>query len=296
MQAPASDINIRDNYLSFHHKSIYECNILEKKLARLNNAKILVWQDLIPRKEDILKHFKFTIGDTIDYISLGEKLNKEFRKNDNVDRRDILILLIKYCSIITNIRDTTNQLKLAEKKRDLSFSDYRQYVVTYYAKVHKFLLEGKAYRYNAGIGTLYINRVQIKGEGKKIDFHKTKLHKEELIKQGVKIYNKQEAEKALFLGIPYDGVDYRVWLRAPAYYSLRFIHSKYFKSNYDFQPISYIHQKYRDYNQDQLAFEICRNNEDIYDLQIDLRTKITIYLKRNPERYINFIRDYNETE
>lgn len=296
MQAPASDINIRDNYLSFHHKSIYECNIFEKKLARLNNAKILVWQDLIHRKEDILKHFKFTISDTIDYISLGEKLNKEFRKNDNIDRRDILILLIKYCSIITNIRDTTNQLKLAEKKRDLSFSDYRQYVVTYYAKVHKFLLEGKAYRYNAGIGTLYINRVQIKGEGKKIDFHKTKLRKEELIKQGAKIYNKQEAEKALFLGIPYDGVDYRVWLRAPAYYSLRFIHSKYFKSIYDFQPISYIHQKYRDYNQDQLAFEICRNNEDIYDLQIDLRTKITIYLKRNPERYINFIRDYNETE
>lgn len=296
MQAPASNINIRDNYLSFHHKSIYEYNILEKKLVRLNNAKISVWKDLLPRKEDIQEYFKFTISNTIDYISLGEKLNKEFRKNDNIDRRDILILLVKYCSIITNIKNTTNQLELAKKKKELSFSDYRQYVVTYYAKVHKFLLEGKAYRYNAGIGTLYINRVQIKGEGKKIDFHKTKLRKEELIKQGAKLYNKQDAEKAVFLGIPYDGIDYRVWLRAPAYYSLRFIHSKYFKNTYDFQPISYIHQKYREYNQDQLAFEICRNNEDIYDLQIDLRTKITIYLKRNPERYINFIRDYNETE
>lgn len=293
MQAPAADINIRDNYLSFHHKSIYEYNTLEKKLARLDAAKEKTWNDLIPRKEDIRDYFKITISNNIDYINLGEQLSKEFRKNDNSNRRELLILLIKYCSIITNIKDTTTALNIANKKQNLSFNDYRQYVVTYYAKVHKFLLQGKAYRYNAGIGTLYVDRTQIKGEGKKIDFHKTKLRKEELLKQGVKLYNKQDAEKASFLGLPYDGVDYRVWLRAPAYYSLKFVHSKYFKKEYDFVPVSYIHQKYRDYNQDQLAFEICENNEDIYNLQIDLRTKITIYLKRNPERYINFIRDYN---
>ena len=293
MQAPAADINIRDNYLSFHHKSIYEYSTLEKKLARLDAAKEKTWNDLIPRREDIRDYFKITISNNINYINLGEQLNKEFRKNDNPNRRELLILLIKYCSIITNIKDTIAALNIANKKQNLSFSDYRQYVVTYYAKVHKFLLQGKAYRYNAGIGTLYVDRTQIKGEGKKIDFHKTKLRKEELLKQGVKLYNKQDAEKALFLGLPYDGVDYRVWLRAPAYYSLKFIHSKYFKKEYDFIPVSYIHQKYRDYNQDQLAFEICENDEDIYNLQIDLRTKITIYLKRNPERYINFIRDYN---
>lgn len=296
MQAPAADINIRDNYLAFHHKSIYEYNTLEKKLARLDDAKEKTWNDLIPRREDIRDYFKITISNNIDYINLGEQLNKEFRKNDNSNRRELLILLIKYCSIITNIKDTIAALNIANKKQNLSFSDYRQYVVTYYSKVHKFLLQGKAYRYNNGIGTLYIDRVQIKAEGKKIDFHKTKLRKEELLKQGVKLYNKQDAEKALFLGLPYDGVDYRVWLRAPAYYSLKFIHSKYFKKEYDFAPISYIHQKYRDYNQDQLALEVCENDNDIYNLQIDLRTKIAIYLKRNPERYINFIRDYNEIE
>lgn len=296
MQAPAADINIRDNYLSFHHKSIYEYNILEKKLKRLNDAKDEVWQNLLPRKEDIQQHFKFTISNNIDFISLGEKLLKEFRTKDNDDRRELLILLIKYCSIITNISNTEKELKLADKKRNLNFSDYRYFVFRYYSKVHKFLLQGKAYRYNNGIGTLYIDRIQIKAEGKKIDFHKTKLRKEELLKQGVKLYNKQDAVKAEFLGIPYDGVDYRVWLRAPAYYSLKFIHSKYFKKEYDFAPISYIHQKYRDYNQDQLALEVCENDNDIYNLQIDLRTKIAIYLKRNPERYINFIRDYNEIE
>ena len=296
MQAPAADINIRDNYLSFHHKSIYEYNILEKKLKSLNDAKDEVWQNLLPRKEDIQQHFKFTISNNIDFISLGEKLLKEFRTKDNDDRRELLILLIKYCSIITNISNTEKELKLADKKRNLNFSDYRYFVFRYYSKVHKFLLQGKAYRYNNGIGTLYIDRIQIKAEGKKIDFHKTKLRKEELLKQGVKLYNKQDAVKAEFLGIPYDGVDYRVWLRAPAYYSLKFIHSKYFKKEYDFAPISYIHQKYRDYNQDQLALEVCENDNDIYNLQIDLRTKIAIYLKRNPERYINFIRDYNEIE
>ena len=296
MQTPAADINIRDNYLSFHHKSIYEYNILEKKLKRLTAAKDNVWKDLLPRKEDILQYFKVEISEYTDFIRLGEKLYKEFRTKDNVERRELLILIIKYYSIITNINETKKQLELANKKRNLSFGDYRFYVFNYYSKVHKVLLEGKAYRYNNGIGTLYINRVQITGEGKKIDFHKTKLRKEELIKKGVKLYNHQEAAKAAFLGIPYDGVDYRVWLRAPAYYSLKFIHSKYFKSDYDFSPISYIHQKYREYNQEQLAFDVCENNNDIYNLQIDLRTKIAIYLKRNPERYINFQRDINNID
>ena len=290
MKAPAADINIRDNYLSFHHKSIYEYNILEKKLKRLNDAKEEVWKTLLPRKEDILEQFKFTISNNIDYIKLGEKLFKEFRTNDNDNRRELLILLVKYCSIITNINNTQKEFELADKKRNLNFNDYRYFVFRYYSKVHKFLLQGKAYRYNNGIGTLYIDRTQVKGEGKKIDFHKTKLRKQELLAKGVKLYNQQDAIKAAFLGIPYDGIDYRVWLRAPAFYSLRFIHSKYFSKEYDFTPISYIHQKYRDYNQEQLALEVCENNEDIYNLQIDLRTKIAIYLKRNPERYVDFQR------
>lgn len=290
MQAPAADINIRDNYLSFHHKSIYEYNILEKKLNRLNDAKIETWNDLLPRKENIHEEFDIIVSKDVDFISLQNKFYKEFRNNDKPARRELLILLIKYCSIINNIAETEKQLALAAKKKELGFADYRYIVFKYYSKVHKFLLQGKAYRYNSGIGTLYIDRTQVKGEGKKIDFHKTKLRKQELLAKGVKLYNQQDAAKAAFLGLPYDGVDYRVWLRAPAFYSLKFIHSKFFKKEYDFIPISYIHQKYREYTQDQLALEVCENNEDIYNLQIDLRTKIAIYLKRNPERYIDFKR------
>lgn len=293
MQAPAADVNIRDSYLSFHHKSIYEYNILEKKLNRLNNAEIETWKELLPRKENISKEFKIIISKSIDYISLGDKLYKEFRNNDKPERRELLILLIKYCSIHKNINETEKQLTIATKKKELGFADYRYIVFKYYSKVHKFLLQGKAYRYNNGIGTLYIDRTQVKGEGNKIDFHKTKLRKEQLLKEGVKLYNKEDEIKAMFLGIPYDGVDYRVWLRAPAFYSLKFIHSKFFKKEYDFHPISYIHQKYRGYNQDQLALKVCENNEDIYNLQIDLRTKISIYLKRNPERYVDFDRKFN---
>lgn len=294
MKAPAADINIRDNYLAFHHKSIYEHNVLEKKLIRLKNAKAETWQELIPCKEDISEHFRISLSQTLDFISLGEKLSKDFRKNDNIERRDLLILLIKYCSIIINEQDCENTLAIADKKQKLTFGQYREYVFKYYSKVHKALLQGKAYRYGSGIGTLYIHRVQIVGEGNKIDFHKTKLRKEELKAKGVKLYNKYEAAQANALGLPYDGVDYRVWLRAPAYYSLRFIHSKYFHNEYDFVPVSYIHQKYRNYNQDQLAFDICRNDNDIFDLQIDLRTKIAIYLKRNPERYVDFDRNEND--
>lgn len=293
MRAPAADINIRDNYLAFHHKSIYECNVLGKKLNRLANAKTETWQELIQCKDDIQHYFKIILNDNVDYISLGNKLAKEFRKNDNSDRRNLLIVLIKYCSIIKNETESKHQLDIANKKKDLSFSDYRYYVFKYYSKVHKFLLEGKAYRYRSGIGTLYINRTQVVANGHKIDFHKTKLRKEELKAKGVKLYNKFEAQEAVIAGEKYDGVDYRVWLRTPAFYSLKFINSYFFRDNYDFQPISYIHQKYREYNQDSLAFEFCKSNEDIYDLQIDLRTKIAIYLKRNPERYINFDRKFS---
>ena len=263
MQAPAADINIRDNYLSFHHKSIYEYNILEKKLNRLNDAKIETWNDLLTRKENIHEEFDIIISKDVDFISLQNKFYKEFRNNDKPARRELLILLIKYCSIIKNITETEKQLALAAKKKELGFADYRYIVFKYYSKVHKFLLQGKAYRYNSGIGTLYIDRTQVKGEGKKIDFHKTKLRKQELLAKGAKLYNQQDAAKAAFLGLPYDGVDYRVWLRAPAFYSLKFIHSKFFKKEYDFIPISYIHQKYREYTQDQLALEVCENNKPL---------------------------------
>lgn len=293
MKAPAADINIRDNYLAFHHKSIHEHNVLEKKLIRLKNAKAETWQSLLSYEEEISKYFRIRLSVTLDFIALGEKLSKEFRKNDDGERRKILILLVKFCSIVANEQNCIKELELSNKKQTLTFGEYRDFVFRYYTKVHKVLLQGKAYRYMNGIGTLYIHRVQIEGEGRKIDFHKTKLRKEELQAKGVKLYNKFEADQCKALDLPYDGVDYRVWLRAPAYYSLRFIHSKYFAKEYDFYPISYIHQKYREYSQDQLAFEICENNEDIFDLQIDLRTKIAIYLKRNPERFIDFDRKFN---
>ena len=293
MKAPAADINIRDNYLAFHHKSIHEHNVLEKKLIRLKNAKAETWQSLLSYEEEISKYFRIRLSVTLDFIALGEKLSKEFRKNDDGERRKILILLVKFCSIVANEQNCIKELELSNKKQTLTFGEYRDFVFRYYTKVHKVLLQGKAYRYMNGIGTLYIHRVQIEGEGRKIDFHKTKLRKEELQAKGVKLYNKFEADQCKALDLPYDGVDYRVWLRSPAYYSLRFIHSKYFAKEYDFYPISYIHQKYREYSQDQLAFEICENNEDIFDLQIDLRTKIAIYLKRNPERFIDFDRKFN---
>lgn len=293
MKAPAADINIRDNYLAFHHKSIHEHNVLEKKLIRLKNAKAETWQSLLSYKEEISKYFRIKLSVMLDFVALGEKLSKEFRKNDDGERRKILILLVKFCSIVVNEQNCIKELELSNKKQTLTFGEYRDFVFRYYTKVHKVLLQGKAYRYMNGIGTLYIHRVQIEGEGRKIDFHKTKLRKEELQAKGVKLYNKYEADQCKALDLPYDGVDYRVWLRAPAYYSLRFIHSKFFAKEYDFYPISYIHQKYRDYNQDQLAFEVCRNNEDIFDLQIDLRTKIAIYLKRNPERFVDFDRKFN---
>lgn len=293
MKAPAADINIRDNYLAFHHKSIHEHNVLEKKLIRLKNAKAETWQSLLSYEEEISKYFRIRLSVMLDFVALGEKLSKEFRKNDNEERRKVLILLVKFCSIVANEQNCIKELELSNKKQTLTFAEYRDFVFRYYTKVHKVLLQGKAYRYMNGIGTLYIHRVQIEGEGRKIDFHKTKLRKEELQAKGVKLYNKYEADQCKALDLPYDGVDYRVWLRAPAYYSLRFIHSKFFAKEYDFYPISYIHQKYRDYNQDQLAFEVCRNNEDIFDLQIDLRTKIAIYLKRNPERFVDFDRKFN---
>ena len=290
MKAPAADIDIRDQYLAFHHKSIYECNVLEKKIKRLEVAKEETWKALVPFKEDIATEFKVILNDKVDYILLGDKISKEFRKNDRPDRRNLLILLVKYCSIIKNETETNRQYEIATKKKSLSFVDYRYYVFKYYSKVHKFLLEGKAYRYRSGIGTLYIHRTQVVANGHKIDFHKTKLRKEELKAKGIKLYNKFEAQEAAVAGDAYDGVDYRVWLRTPAFYSLKFISSYYFRDAYDFTPVAYIHQKYREYNQESLAFELCKSNEDIYDLQVDLRTKIAIYLKRNPERYVDYDR------
>lgn len=294
MKAPAADLDIRDNYLNFINKSKIEYNALKKKFARVVAAKQETYDVLFPCKEDIWYYFKLHITDETDFIALKDKVLGLVRKHDdNSDRRLLLIQLIKYCSICTTEQEVHNKLVVAEKKLSLSFTDYRYYVFKYYSKVHKFLLLGKGYKFSNGIGIVYLYRKQITGEGHKIDFHKTKLRKEELLKQGIKLYNKYEADRAAALGVPYNGIDYRVWLRKSAYYSIRFSHSRYFRKTYDFSPVSYIHQKYRDYSQDTMATELCKSNEDIYDLQIDLRTKLDVYLKRNPERYIDFERINN---
>ena len=293
MKLLAANINIRDNYLAFHHKSVYEYNVLEKKLFRLANAKEETWNELIPLKDDIVKFFKIELSKNINFIYLGEKLNKEFRNNDNPDRRNTLLLLVKYCSIVKTEINTKEALLLADKKRNLNYNEYRNLVYIYYTKVHEFLLKGKGYRYKSGIGTIYINRTQITGEGKKIDFHKTKLRKEELLSKGIKLYNKYEAAQYKANDLPYDGVDYRVWLRAPAYYGIKFINSKYFRTKYDFTPSNYIAPQYRTSNREELAFEVCKTNKDIFNLRCDLRVKIDVYLKRNPEKYMDFDRQFN---
>jgi len=296
MQAPAADINIRDNYLNFINKSVSEYNTLEKKAVRLLNTKKEAYEYLNPRKEDIYKYFDIILSERTDFVMLFDKVNKMFRKNDNPERRILLIQLVKYCNVCKLEIDIYKRLALVNKKKNLSFADYRDYVYKYYSKVHKFLLEGKGYKYMNKIGTLYIERVQIEGSGTKINFAATRKRKEELIAKGVKLYNRFEAQKAEQLGVEYDGVDYRVWLNVPALYKLKFINSRYFTQDYDFFPVDYIHAKYREFSQDQLAFEVCKTPDDVFNLRCDLRNKIAIYLKKYPERFIDLDRRYKTND
>lgn len=300
------DINLKDYYYNFINDSKRDIIKYNDKLKTLYIELEDIHKLLSDNSKQIYNDFKIDINNFDEFIN--KKYNEDnalfnsvikFKKNNDVNRM-LLISIYRYCSVIKQIHTAHIKINIANKRKDIKFSKFRELVTKYYNKVHEVILNGYGYKYGYGIGTYCINRWKVVGDARaktKIDFAATNKRKKELLAQGIKLYDDKIAEWYKARNIPYDGVDYRVYRSTDYYYDFTFIHSSILtRHSRDFERSEYVHAKYRGKSYQEIAEEFVKEDKDIYSLRLDLKYKLNILLYRNPNKYINFIRNAEQVK
>lgn len=299
------DITIKGYYLQFIHNAKNDITKYKNALEVTLSVKEQVYKYIEDNKTILNDSFDINLDD-IEIEFRQKKYNpKEYLYNivirllRNIDvhpDRIVLLQLAKYCNILRNENKYNKLIELANKRKDIKFSIYRKYVTAYYNKVHKCVLNGMGYRFGYGIGTYVINHWKLDPKRVKnkvhLDYAATNAKKKELLAKGIKLYDDKEAAWYEARHIPYNGVDYRVYKENTDWYEFTFIKSEIFKSNnLEYQRTEYVATKYRGMSYTQMAEELCHTEEDIYNLQVDIKYKLNILLYKDPTKYLNYVRN-----
>ena len=167
------------------------------------------------------------------------------------------------------------------------------YLLKYYCKVHKVLLQGDAYKFGKGLGTIFLKTIDLSDDkGRRVDFGKTNANRKKLLAEGKTLYNKKEAERCEIQGTEYNGVPYVVYQDKTKEIVLDIMNSKCFTSrgHISISSKSYINLKYRGMTYQEIADKLCPTEESVANLQMDLYTKRTILKIKNPGIIQKFIR------
>ena len=299
------DITIKGYYLQFIHNAKNDITKYKNNLEITLSIKEQVYKYIEDNKDILNDSFNINLDD-IEIEFCQKKYNpKEYLYNivikllRNIDthpNRIVLLQLAKYCNILRNENKYNKLIELANKRKDIKFGVYRKYVTAYYNKVHKCVLNGMGYKFSYGIGTYIINHWKLDPKRIKnkvhLDYAATNAKKKELIAKGIKLYDDKEAAWYEARHIPYNAVDYRIYKENTDWYEFTFIKSEIFKSNnLEYQRTEYVATKYRGMSYTQMAEELCHTEEDIYNLQVDIKYKLNILLYKDPTKYLNYVRN-----
>lgn len=299
-----ADGNIKTYYL--HFKSSAEKNKIEYKnrLKEILTLKEEIRSFVIEQSENLLESYNIDLSNYKDWVNntyetselLYKQCMKLLRVDENGKDRIVLIQIAKYCNILRNEYKLEKLIESCDKRINISYAKYRNYVTLYFNKVHACILKGEAYRFSQNIGTYICNYWKIddklRKKIRKLDFDATNAKKRELIAKGLKPYDDKEATWYKARHIPYDGVEYRVYKDDSHFYEFTFINSKLFtNSSLEYDRTEYINVKYRKLGYRELADKLCKTFDDIVNLQVDIKVKLNIVLYKNATKYINFVRN-----
>lgn len=282
------DVKIKDYYLAFIANAERDIQVYKDELEYYNNLKSKQLEFITINKDKYVELFKIYIEDE----NVATKRADHLIKNeDDPNRRFLLSQISKLGFTRKRIAQYEQMIRLARLRKNIRFVDYQTYVSNYYTKVHKFVLQGYGYEYNYGIGTLCICRWKVKSKKPKVDYNATNANKAFLLAQGKKLWDKGEAQWYAERGLPYDGIDYRVYLKVSHLYQIMIVKSKLFKNNaHKFEHTEYIHRKFKGMSYKEMA-DICKDIDDIANFQVDLKYKLNMYLHKNPSNYVLYIRN-----
>lgn len=303
------DATIKDYYYNFISNVSKDIISYKECLAKIRYSKEELYTYIDNNKELLINTYSIDITKYdlewnkktySDSEALYNRCIKYINIISNTDSNKIILLqVIKYCNALRNEYRFKKLYNLAYVRKNLKFSDYRNIVVKYYNEVHKCVLQGMCYKFTHGIGEYIINYNKLTSKNPKLylDYNATKLKKKEIIDKGLKPFDEAEAIWYKARNIPYDGVDYRIYKNNTHVYEFTFMDSKLCPRNsLEYDRTEYVYKIYRGLGYEKVANNMSNNITDICNLHVDIKYKLNIILHKDPNKYLNFIRNAEQSK
>lgn len=304
MAIKETPVNLKVYYRLFKEDTNSKLKEAKETIETLKEDIKVKHENISSCKEIYRKEFDIDLDNFIEFIkneystgrflrvSKGVLINKENDYELVSDAFELYDLASKQKELF----DTINNVAFYEKLLALSLKDYTEYLRAYYTEVHKqMILEGKGYQFSNGIGWVCIARCILTRPRKKINYAATKRREQELISQGKRIYNKEEADWCARNGIEYKAEDKRVFTNNEYCYYIPLIDSKLPNgSKLKFEIADYRHTSMRGCTNENIIEQCNSDTKKICELPIDLKTKVTLCDKADKILYTKFIRNENQ--
>lgn len=285
---------MKEYYNKQKDEANHAIDALTSEIAR-QKTDILVKEQAYKKEYDIVlsNYQEFVDNEYIDGIFFKDAQNY-FTKSDNIkqDLWDLYELAKKQKAIHELRRD----VEFYDKLTSLTIRQYTEILRTYYTEVQRqMILKGAGYVFEGSLGWICINRCKIDKQRTHIDFSKTKKKKAEIVANGGKLYNKEEAKWCKAHGIEYNGQDGRVFLRNEYCYEIPLLdcHIPH-GSKIRFVSADYRGNALRGKTNQDLLEEADYNTEYICKLPLDIRTKLNLCIEADKTLYAKFIRNENQ--
>lgn len=298
-------IGLKDYHKSMQAYYTEQIEKAEDEIANLTTELNVLYDEIKENKEVYANDYKIYIfkykeiaqnkyidGSLIKFAKTAY-LNKKEQYKLTVE----LYHLLRYAKLQEKIYRLEKDIVFYNKLVSLNTKEYTEILREYYKQLHKFMILN-GYGYSLGeIGWICINRCHVKKTFRKlIDFQATKRREKQLLAEGKKIYNKDEAEWCLRNGIEYHAEDKRVFKEDEYVYEVPLIDSKIpGGSDFKLELINYRGGDTKGKLYDEMLQETNNDTTKICELDIDLRTKIVLCNRADKLIYNNFIRNEHQT-
>ena len=276
-------------------------DIANESIDTLTSEIVRLKSDILAKEQAYKEEYDIVLSDYQEFVD-NEYIDGTFHKiaqnyyikSDNIEQ-DLwnLYNLAKKQRTIYYLR---KDVEFYDKLTSLTIRQYTEILRTYYTEVQRqMILKGAGYVFEGSLGWICINRCKIDKQRTHIDFSKTKKKKAEIVANGGKLYNKEEAEWCKTHGIEYNGQDGRVFLRNEYCYEIPLLdcHIPH-GSKIRFVSADYRGNTLRGKTNQDLLEEADYNTEYICKLPLDIRTKLNLCIEADKTLYAKFIRNENQ--
>lgn len=276
-------------------------DIANESIDTLTSEIVRLKSDILAKEQAYKEEYDIVLSDYQEFVdneyidgTLHKIAQNYFTKSDNIEQD--LWELYNLAKKQKTIHDLRRDVEFYDKLTSLTIRQYTEILRVYYTEVQKqMILNGAGYVFEGSLGWICINRCKIDKQRTHIDFSKTKKKKAEIVANGGRLYNKEEAEWCKANGIEYNGQDGRVFLCNEYCYEIPLLdcHIPH-GSKFRFVSADYRGNKLRGKTNEEILEDANYNTEALCKLPLDLRTKLNLCVIADKTLYSKFIRNENQ--